>query len=50
MKALYYLIILAMLALALLCYEYKGIFIIEGALAGAGFALARTIQRKKDSR
>ena len=50
MKLLYYLIIFAMLALALLCYECKGIFIIEGALAGAGFALARVIQRKKEGR
>ena len=50
MKPLYDLIILAMLALALLCYECKGIFIVEGALAGAGFALARVIQCKKEGR
>lgn len=47
MKKLFFAILALMFVLALTCYEWNGIFITEGALTGAGIALAEEIQKKK---
>lgn len=46
MKALYFSIIILMFLLAYFCYEWSGIWITEGILAGLGFFIAGRIEKK----
>ena len=46
MKAVYFIIIVVMIALALLCYNWSGIFIAEGALCEIGAGIGKSINRK----
>ena len=46
-KIFFFFDIVIMFVLALTCYDWKGIFIVEGILTGLGFAAANIIQKNK---
>lgn len=47
MKLLCFVDIVLMLVLAILFYDWNGIFVVEGVLCGIGMAIADDIQKKE---
>lgn len=50
MKVFYYADIILMFVVAYFCYNWGGIWVAEGILAGLGFFAATKIQGKKEER